>query len=62
MRFRITQWISIILLVVVAMLRAQEQLILTIDESVDLALEKNPEIRMAEKEVAKARAGVWEAA
>ncbi|HOZ20973.1 MAG TPA: TolC family protein [bacterium] len=62
MRFRITQWISIILLVVVAMLRAQEQLILTIDESVDLALEKNPEIRMAEKEVAKARAGIWEAA
>ncbi len=42
-------------------LAAQDKLVLTIEESVRQALEKNPEIKMAEKEVAKARAGVWEA-
>jgi len=40
---------------------AQERLTLTLENSVKLALEKNPEIKMAEKEVAKAKAAVWEA-
>jgi len=61
MRLKITHWISIIFLLVVPGLRAQDQLTLTIDESVELALAKNPEIRMAEKELAKARTSVWEA-
>ncbi|HOH09109.1 MAG TPA: TolC family protein, partial [bacterium] len=61
MRLKITHWISIIFLLVVPGLHAQDQLTLTIDESVELALAKNPEIRMAEKELAKARASVWEA-
>jgi len=42
-------------------LLSQEKLVLTLDKSVSLALERNPQIRMAEKEVAKAKAGVWEA-
>ncbi len=42
--------------------QAQEKLVLTIEQSVHYALEKNPEIRMAEKELDKARAGVWETA
>lgn len=42
-------------------LYAQDKLVLTVEQSVQYALEKNPELRVAEKEVAKARAGVWEA-
>lgn len=40
---------------------AQEPLKLTLETSVNMALEKNPEIQMAQKEWAKSRAGVWEA-
>ncbi len=40
---------------------AQETKTLTLEGSVELALKNNPEIKMAEKELAKAKAGVWEA-
>jgi outer membrane protein len=40
---------------------AEEKMVLTLEQSVAIALEKNPEIRIAEKEVSKAKAGVWEA-
>ncbi len=43
-------------------LHAQEKLVLTVEQSVQQALATNPEIKMAEKELAKARASVWEAA
>ena len=38
-----------------------QDMILTLEQSVQIALEKNPEIRMSEKEVKKASAGIWEA-
>jgi len=41
--------------------RSQDVLTLTLEQSVAIALEKNPEVRIAEKELAKARASVWEA-
>ncbi len=37
---------------------AQEPLKLTLEQSVTVALERNPQIKMAEKELAKARAGI----
>ena len=40
---------------------AQNKLVLNIEQSVQIALEKNPEIKMAEKEEKKAKADVWEA-
>lgn len=40
---------------------SQEKIKLNLQQSIDMALEKNPGIRIAEKEVDKARAGVWEA-
>ncbi|HOT96076.1 MAG TPA: TolC family protein [bacterium] len=60
-RNRTAPGIAILILVAALNLSAQERVTLTIQESVDMALAKNPEIRMAEKELAKARAGVWEA-
>lgn len=39
---------------------AQDVLTLSLDQSVSLAFENNPEYQMAQKEVAKARAGVWQ--
>ncbi len=39
----------------------EEKLILTLEKSLALALKQNPEIKMAEKEVAKAKAGIGEA-
>jgi len=39
---------------------AQER-VLTLEGSVELALKNNPELKMAEKELSKAKAGVWEA-
>lgn len=41
-------------------LLAQEKQTLTLEQSVNIALEKNPALKMAEKEVAKAKAAVWE--
>jgi len=40
---------------------AQEKMALTLEQSVSIALQKNPEIQTAEKEAAKAKAGIWEA-
>ena len=40
---------------------SQEKMVLNLEMSVDLALKNNPNIKMAEKEVAKARAGIREA-
>ena len=40
---------------------AQDQLMLTLEKSVEIALKNNPEIKMAEKELSKAKAGVVEA-
>jgi len=40
---------------------AQEPLVLTVDQSVDLALKHNPELRIAEEQLSKARAGIGEA-
>lgn len=40
---------------------AQDKLVLSLENSVDYALENNPEFKIAEKEVQKSRAGVWEA-
>lgn len=40
---------------------AQEKMILTLEQSVSIALERNPEIQIAEKELAKTKAGIWEA-
>lgn len=49
------------LLVFTLGLHGQDKVLLTIEQSVTQALEKNPEIKMAEKELAKSRAGVWDA-
>jgi len=40
---------------------AQDVKVLSLEGSVELALKNNPEIKMAEKELAKAKASVWEA-
>lgn len=40
---------------------AQETMVLTLDKSVSIALDKNPGYQSAEKQVEKAKAGVWEA-
>ena len=40
---------------------SQEKIVLDLEQSVALALQNNPEIQIAEKEVAKAKAGVGEA-
>ncbi len=54
---------SVYLLSLLLVLNAlgQEKMSLTLDESIALALQKNPEVQMAEKELAKAKAAVWEA-
>lgn len=53
--------ISIIIVLITTSLYSQDQLILTIDKSIDLALEKNPQVKIAEKNVKKAGAGIGEA-
>lgn len=40
---------------------SQEIMVLDLERSVSLALENNPNVKMAEKDVSKARAGIWEA-
>ena len=39
---------------------SQEEMTLTIEQSVSMALKKNPEIQIAEKELAKSKARIWE--
>ncbi len=60
-RFKIVPLFAAIVLIITSSAMAKEKLVLTLDKSVDIAFEKNPEILMAEKQVAKARASVWEA-
>ncbi len=40
---------------------SQEKIVLDLERSMSLALQNNPNLKMAEKEVSKARAGIWEA-
>jgi len=40
---------------------SQEKMVLDLERSVSLALQNNPNLKMAEKDVSKAQAGVWEA-
>jgi len=56
-RFFVAVW----LIGLPAALLAQDKMVLTVDQCVTMALERNPEIKIAEKEAAKARAAVWEA-
>ncbi len=51
----------IIVLIFLMSVHAEEKGVLTLDQCVSLALSNNPEIQMAQKEVEKARAAVWEA-
>lgn len=44
-----------------AFAQSPDKLVLSIDQSVDIALENNPEVQIAEKELSKARASIWEA-
>lgn len=39
----------------------QEKMALTLEQSITMALQKNPELQMAEKELDKAKAAIWEA-
>ena len=63
MRFnqKILSLIVIIVVVVPLTAFAQDILVLDLERSIDLAMKNNPNIKMAEKEVAKAKSGVWEA-
>ncbi|MBN1352665.1 TolC family protein [candidate division KSB1 bacterium] len=56
-----TVLISTILLLLFGASFAQQELVLTLEKSVDLAITKNPQIKIAEKELAKAKTGIWEA-
>jgi outer membrane protein TolC len=40
---------------------AQDKLVLSLESSLNYAMQNNPEFKIAEKEVQKSRAGVWEA-
>jgi len=40
---------------------SQEKLILTHEKSIEVALKKNLQLKMAEKEITKSKAGIWEA-
>ncbi len=53
--------VTILILVFPLLLFSQEKIILTLEESIQTALENNPSIQMAEKELAKSKAGIWEA-
>ena len=39
----------------------QDELVLTLEKSLNIAFDRNPQLKMAEKEVKKAKTGVWEA-
>ncbi len=59
---KIKLW-TILLIVVLTALSSfsQDKLVLTLEKSIETALQNNPEIKMAEKELSKAKAGVVEA-
>lgn len=56
----ISLFVIVVLLVPITGI-AQDIMVLDLERSIDIALKNNPNIKMAEKEVSKARAGVWEA-
>ena len=61
-RFLLRSWpVLAAVWIPVVSVSGQDSLHVTLEQSVAIALQKNPEIRMAEKELSKARAGVWEA-
>jgi len=51
----------ILIIGVTSLVFSQEKMVLDLEQSIALALQNNPEIQIAEKEVAKAKAGVGEA-
>ena len=53
--------VCILLFLVVSLAISGDMQVLTLDSSLDLALENNPDYKMAERELKKADAGVWEA-
>lgn len=61
MKLKCNWLLILVLLAIPALLFPQSVLQLTLEKSVDLALENNPEIKMAEKNLAKSKAGIWEA-
>jgi outer membrane protein len=55
-------WMLILILIILPVSAlSQDKMVLDLERSVSLALENNPNIKMAEKEVSKSRAGIWEA-
>jgi outer membrane protein len=54
-------FLSIFLFILSIGLFAQDKMVLTLEQSVSIALERNPEVRIAEKELDKTKAGIWEA-
>lgn len=53
--------ITVVILMFTCSVFSQDNLILTLEKSVDIALKRNPEVLIAEKEVSKAKAGIGEA-
>jgi outer membrane protein len=49
------------LLILPIFLFAQDKMVLTLEQSVEIALERNPGVQIAEKELVKAKVGIWEA-
>lgn len=61
MKLKKVLWIVLIALIIPLLGFTQEKVVLTLDKSIELALDKNPGLKMAEKELSKAKAGVVEA-
>ena len=60
LRNRMGGWMLLLLIVPLSGF-SQEVMRLTLEQSVGMALKKNPEVLMADKELTKARAEIWEA-
>jgi len=55
-------WVMVFILILVSVtIYAQEKVTLTLEKSVQSALDKNPQLKIAEKELSKASAAVWSA-
>jgi len=55
-------WMLILILIILPISAlSQDKMVLDLERSVSLALENNPNIKMAEKEVSKSSVGIWEA-
>jgi outer membrane protein len=53
--------ISIFMICLPLAVSSQEAMTVTLEQSVEMALERNPSLQIAEKELTKAKASVWEA-